>query len=165
MPVDTDRIEKSVRRLRKVLKKAPRRPTPDQVHRLRIHARRIEATVAALGLSSRANEKRLLRDLARVRRRAGKVRDMDVLTGHTCGLHVDQDQDCLVQLLEHLGAQRYDLAGELHASMTDYGPRLRRRLKRASSRIRKMIRDDADASNGDATADHGDGGCSDQNLR
>src|ERR1043165_6196476 len=103
MPVNAARIEKSVRKLRKILKNAPKRPTVDEVHKLRTHARRIEAAFAALALDSKPNEKRLLRNLGRVRRRAGKARDMDVLTGHACTIRADHDQECLVQLLEFLG--------------------------------------------------------------
>jgi CHAD domain-containing protein len=86
MPLDIDRIQKSVRRVRKSLARAPKNPTPEKIHDLRTSARRLEATVEALGLDSKRREKRLLRDLAQVRKRAGKVRDMDVFTGHLLGL-------------------------------------------------------------------------------
>jgi CHAD domain-containing protein len=141
MSLDSDRIQKSVSKLRKLVKKAPKRPTPDEVHDLRTHTRRFEAAVEALGLDSKRNERRLLRDLARVRNRAGKVRDMDVLTGHTSSLHVDKDQDCLVQLLEYLGSARYRYARKLSLVMRKDGPTLRRRLKRSSAHLQKVIPD------------------------
>ena len=147
MSLNPDRIQKSVRELRKLIKKAPKRPTPDEVHDLRTHTRRLEAAVEALGLDSKRNERRLLRDLARVRKRAGKVRDMDVLTGHTSSLHVDKDQDCLVQLLEYLGSARYQHAKKLSTVMYEDGPTLRRRLKRSSKHLEKVI------SNGNKSAD------------
>ena len=50
MPLDIDRIEKSVRRVTKFLAKAPKDPTPKKVHDLRTSARRLEAAVEALGL-------------------------------------------------------------------------------------------------------------------
>src|SRR6266403_1290528 len=113
MSLDPQRIQKTVSKLRKLVTKAPKRPTPDQVHDLRTHTRRFEAAVQALRLDSKRNERRLLRGLARVRKRAGKVRDMDVLTGHSTSLHVDKDQDCLIQLVEHLGSARYRHAKKL----------------------------------------------------
>jgi CHAD domain-containing protein len=64
MPLDIDRIQKSVRRVRKFLARAPKNPTPEKIHDLRTSARRLEATVEALGLDSKRREKRLLRDLA-----------------------------------------------------------------------------------------------------
>ena len=139
MPLDSVQIQKSVRRLRKLMKKAPKRPTPEQVHDLRTHTRRFEATLEALALDSKRNERRLLRDLARLRRRAGKVRDMDVLTGHTSSVHVDKEEDCQVQLLEYLGSARYRQAKKLSLLVRENAPTVRRRLKRSAARLKKLI--------------------------
>ena len=141
MSRDPQRIQKTVSKLRKLIKKSPKRPTPDQVHDLRTHTRRFEAAAQALRLDSKRNERRVLRALARLRKRAGKVRDMDVLTAHTSNLHVDKDQDCLVQLLEYLGSARYRHAKKLSQEMRDTGPALRRRLKRTATRFEKLIPD------------------------
>jgi CHAD domain-containing protein len=139
MSLDPDQIQKSVNKLRKLVKKAPKRPTPDQVHDLRTQARRFEATTEALHLDSKRNERRALRTLARIRKRAGKVRDMDVLTGHASSLRVDDDQDCLVQLLEYLGSARYQYARKLSLEIRESGPALRKRLKRTAARFEKLI--------------------------
>lgn len=141
MALDRERIEKSVRKLRKILKKQPRRPTPAQIHDLRTHSRRFEAALGALKLDCKKNERKLLQDLKTVRRRAGKVRDMDVLTGHGSGLQVEQDRDCKVQLLEHLGSERYRFADRLHMQMRKTAGPLQRRLKRSARRFEKLIPD------------------------
>ena len=44
----------------------------------------------ALALDSNANEQRLLRKLAKLRKRAGKVRDLDVLTGYVAELEIQR---------------------------------------------------------------------------
>ena len=137
MALDTDGTQKSVRQLRKLLKNPPRQPTPDEIHSLRTHTRRFESTLDALGLDSKRNERRVLRDIGRIRRRAGKIRDMDVLTAHAVTVHPDQEQDCLVRLLECLGAGRYRHAEQLHTLALKYGAVLRRRLKRTSARLKK----------------------------
>jgi CHAD domain-containing protein len=155
MSLDPNRIQKTVRKLTKLVKKAPKRPTPDQVHDLRTHTRRFEATAQALRLDSKRNERRVLRALARLRKRAGKVRDMDVLTGHTSSLHVDKDQDCLVQLLEHLGSARYQYAKKLSQEMRDNGPALRRRLKRTATRFEKLIPNAKNGKNGKKKSSNG----------
>jgi CHAD domain-containing protein len=152
MALDIKRIEKSMRKLRKLVRKAPKRPTPDNIHDLRTYTRRFEAAAGALNLGSRRNERRLLRDLARARKRAGKIRDMDVLTSYTSKVDAGQQQDCLVQLLEYLGARRYRQAERLQATMKKRGSSLRRRLKRASARIDKVI---AAESNGSSAAQNG----------
>ena len=139
-------------KLRKLVRKAPKRPTPDNIHDLRTYTRRFEAAASALKLDSRRNDRRLLRDLSRARKRAGKIRDMDVLTSYTASVHADQQQDCLVQLLEYLGARRYRQAERLQAEMKKRGSALRRRLKRASARIDKII---ADTSKDSAAAQDG----------
>src|SRR5712691_4917789 len=144
MALDTDGTQKSVRQLRKLLKNLPRQPTPDEIHTLRTRTRRFESTLDALGLDSKRNERRVLRDLGRIRRRAGKVRDMDVLTAHTVTVHPDQEQDCLVRLLEHLGAERYRRAEQLHTLTLQYGAAVRRRLKRTSARLKRFIEDDGE---------------------
>ena len=46
----------------------------------------------ALALDSNANERRLLRKLAKLRKRAGKVRDLDVLTAYVADLHVSGEE-------------------------------------------------------------------------
>jgi CHAD domain-containing protein len=132
MALDENRIQKPARRLRKLLKKNPRKPTPDNVHDLRTNSRRLEATLSALSLDSRPKERRLLKDLARVRKRAGKVRDMDVLTGFASTVHPDGEQDCSVQLLEHLGAQRHKGATRVHRVIAERGKAIRKHLKQAS---------------------------------
>src|SRR5436190_5997340 len=151
MPLDVDRLQKPVRKLRKFMKKTPRRPTPDEVHDLRTNTRRVEASMEALSLDSKREGERLLKDLARVRRRAGKVRDMDVLTGFASNVHPKGEQDCVVQLLEHLGARRGKYTKKLYTEVRQSGPELRKRLKRIAARIDKLAQAQ-DESSGDRNA-------------
>src|SRR3979490_1436653 len=131
-------IKKNIRKLRKFLKKAPRRPSPDEIHDLRTQIRRFEAVLEALNVDSKRNERRLLRRLGRIRKCAGKIRDMDVLTGYTSAVQVNQERDCLVQLLEYLGAERYRRADQMHAIIGRERAELRRRLKRTLARLHKL---------------------------
>ncbi len=106
---------------------------------MRTNTRRLEAVVTALSLDGSGNVKDLLNDLSRLRKRAGKVRDMDVLTTYAASLHDGEDQDSKVQLLEHLGAERRKLAKNLHTVVAkDAGP-LRTRLKRLSKQIDRFL--------------------------
>ena len=139
MPIDTDRIQKSIRKLRKFLKRSPKRPSSSEIHDLRTNARRFEAAVEALALDRGKNQRRLLRDLGRVRKRAGKVRDMDVLTGFTLTINLEGEQDCVVQLLETLGTDRTKYAKKLRGVVDTVGPRLRRRLKRCASMLQNAV--------------------------
>lgn len=139
MALDTQQIEKTAWQLRKFLKKSSKRPSASQIHKLRSRTRRFQATLEALGLSSHRNERRLLRDLEGLRKRAGKVRDMDVLTGYVADMDVSQsEKECLVRLLQHLGAERYRHAAKLDRTVQKSRDTLKRRLDRASKHLSKV---------------------------
>jgi CHAD domain-containing protein len=106
MPVDVERIEKSTSRIAKFLRKNSNRPTAEAIHDLRTDSRRLETAFVTVELNTKGKVKRLLRDLGNVRKRAGKVRDMDVLTAYALTVQPKREQDCLVRLFEHLGAER-----------------------------------------------------------
>ena len=139
MSLDGERLNKSMRKLQQFLRKARRRPSPQEIHTFRTHTRRLEATLQALAMNLGRNERRLLRDMSRLRKRAGKIRDMDVYTGCASTLHANAEQDCKVQLLELLGAERYKHAIKLRALIGEYGPNLRRRLKHSSDRLEMLL--------------------------
>lgn len=141
MSLDSKRIQKPIRKLRKFFKKAPKRPSSEQIHDLRTSSRRFEAEVDAFGLSSKGNERSLLPDLEVVRKRAGKIRDIDVLTGYMLNIEVKGEQDCVVQVVENLGMERARQAQKLRRLAVKYGPRLRRRLKRSGSRLEKLVKE------------------------
>jgi CHAD domain-containing protein len=138
MALDQDRVQKPFRKLRKIVKKLPKLPSPEQVHDLRTNSRKIEAAAAALMLDSRKNMRRLLRELKPVRRGGGKVRDLDVLTGFAATLRPEEDQDCLIELLEHLGAERHRQAKKLHGQVRRYGPKITRHLKQGTKLLKKL---------------------------
>lgn len=139
MALDATRIETNIRKLRKILKKSSKLLKPQDVHRLRTRTRRMEAILTAVGLSSGRSERQLLRRLGRIRKKAGKVRDMDVLTSHACAIKMDAGCDCLLQLIESLGARRYRFARKLRRSIQRHGAKTRRRLKRTSARLERII--------------------------
>ena len=139
MALDPDRVHKPVKKLRKLVQRMPKQPPPEQVHDLRTNTRRLEATVTALSLDTKRSVKRLLKDLSRIRKRAGKVRDMDVLTSYATTVNAREEQDCKVQLLEHLGAERRKLAKDLYVAVANNAGSVRRRLKRFSDEIDQFL--------------------------
>jgi len=145
MSLDKNRLLKSVTR-RKLLKKR-KSISPEEVHDFRTHLRRFEASIEALGLKSRGNEKRVVRDLAQLRKRAGKIRDMDVFTACASTVHVEGEQDCAVRLLEHLGTKRYRCAKKMMRQIGKYRQVLRQRLKRSLAHIDRLLSDTKNAKN------------------
>jgi len=140
MSFDIERIQKSTRRVRKFVRKNSKRPSSNAIHNLRTSTRSLETTLTTLRLNSKKTGKRLLRGLADLRKRAGKVRDMDVLAAHALTVNQAGEQDCLVQLLEYLGARRNKSTKKLRRVIARARPQLRRNLKRNSKRLEKLLK-------------------------
>ena len=140
MAVDADRMQKPVRKIRKLLKNMSTSPGQDEVHDLRTNSRRIEATLHALSLDSGRPERQALKQISKLRKRAGKVRDMDVLTSYASQVpRLDGEQECSVDLLEYLGAQRQKYAKKLDLVIKQYASPLRKRLKQTSRQMDKAL--------------------------
>ena len=139
MSFDLQRIQKSTRRVKKFLREHPKEPGVNAVHNLRTSTRSLETTFVTLGITANAKVRRLLRDLRDVRKRAGKVRDMDVLTADVLTLTRESEQECYVQLVEYLGAERIKYAKKLRNTVVSAGPQVRRNLKRNCKRLKKVL--------------------------
>jgi CHAD domain-containing protein len=140
MALDVDRAEKPLRKLRKLLRKMPAPPSADDIHDLRTNSRRIEASLHALSLDSTKNCRRILKHVSRLRKRAGKVRDMDVLKDYLASVSCRKDEkECSVQLLEHLGARRRKHAKKFDSAREQYAPELNKRLKQTSQEMKKAL--------------------------
>lgn len=141
MSFDIKRIHQSSRKVTGFLRKNSKRPSSDAVHRLRTNIRSLETTFVTLKLDSKKQARRFLRHLRAVRKAAGKVRDMDVLTADLLTLERDGEQDCLVQLVEHLGAQRSKSVKKLRRVIETNNPQLRRDLKQYSKYVEKRLQE------------------------
>ena len=139
MALNAERIETNLDKLRKAFKKAHKRPSPEEVHHLRTRTRRTEVTLKTLALDSSRKERWLLRRLSRIRKLAGKVRDLDVFTSDLSSVRVDGERDCLIQLFEYLGCKRYKHASKLHTLIKKNAPLLRKRLKRISKDLETSV--------------------------
>jgi CHAD domain-containing protein len=138
MALDQTRVVKPVKKLRKLLSKLDSDPAPERVHDLRTSARRFEAASRALAFDG--VPKLVFKDLDRLRKRAGKIRDMDVLTEYAAAVRPKGEEECHVQLLEHLGSRRQKQAGKLNADLKQLRAGLRKDLDQASSRMNKLLR-------------------------
>jgi CHAD domain-containing protein len=139
MPLKPEKLEKPLNKLRKSLKKLPKQPSPEEVHDIRMRIRRVEASLHALLLDRKRMGKQVLGAVAPVRKRAGKVRDMDVLTGFASSLSGDTDQECHVQLLEHLGHQRIQGSRKLFKTVAKQQSLAAGALKRCSASIARNL--------------------------
>jgi CHAD domain-containing protein len=136
--LNTDRLHKGIRKLRKLLKKGSKLLGPDDVHDLRTRVRRVESAINAVQLTSKNNERRLLKALGRIRKRAGKVRDMDVLTSNLASISIDEHRTCKTRLIEYLGVERERRAKQLRRVIERQGKTARKRLKRTEKHFDKI---------------------------
>lgn len=137
MPLDPEKLDKSFIKLRKLVRRMSKNPTQDEVHDLRTNTRRIEATLQALHLSRTRSGRRVLTAVTPIRKKAGNVRDMDVLTGFSARLSSNGSDPCLVRLLEHLGQERGRGASKLRKTVAKHKKTAGRSLKHCVSVIEK----------------------------
>ena len=108
----------------------------EDVHRFRTNSRRVEALAAEL-LPENGNTKKLLKLLSKLRKRAGRVRDLDVQIVFLKNLRVPDRQNHRAQLLELLAEEHGRRSKKLARSFDpDTVRELRKRLRRAESEIK-----------------------------
>jgi CHAD domain-containing protein len=139
MEIERENAQKPLRKLRKVLKRLPSVPAPEDVHALRTHSRRLEAIVNALMLDRKKKTRQLLKKVTPVRKAAGDVRDMDVLVGNVLALSQGGEDESLVRLVEHLGERRVESARELHQTVSRNKKDARRSLKDYTKLVGKQF--------------------------
>ena len=125
MGLRQDRFVKPATRLTKLVTEMGRNPTPDQVHDLRTQTRQFETIFEVLSLNKQGARKPVLKDLIRFRKRAGKVRDMDVLMEDASMVRVEGEEECSTLLLEHLANMRRKEAKKLHSALQRMRPSAR----------------------------------------
>ena len=133
-----ENLRKQIAQLHKLLKRFPRQPLPEDVHRLRRQIRTLEAIGGALTSGRDRKVRRLLKALILISKAAGKVRDMDVLVELACSLSTAHNAECLVLLLEYLGGRRVKTAAKLQAIISAKREEALRSLKRCSKLIEKV---------------------------
>lgn len=136
MPIDLKRSRLAFQRLGRELTRLAKNPAPESVHKFRTNSRRVEALFSEVATGLNRNDKKLLKLLSRLRKKAGRVRDLDVEIAALRSLkfpegngHKQQFVDALVQ--ERTRRER-KLAKAFERKAAD---EVRRRLKRAASEI------------------------------
>jgi CHAD domain-containing protein len=137
MEIELKNLQRPLRKLGKEFRNLSEDPSEEDVHKLRTQARRLEAILTALALAEEKDSRRLLKEVAPVRKAAGGVRDMDVLTAKVLGLTGKDTDSGLVRLTEHLGGMRMEGAHQLFKQVSKHRKTARRRLKQHSQLIEK----------------------------
>jgi CHAD domain-containing protein len=103
------------------------------VHRLRTGTRRLQILLGELSPKLNRNQKKLLKLLGRIRKRAGKLRDLDVQLAALRSLKVIREPRRKTQLMNNLIELRQRQEKKLRNAVDeDTVSEIRKRLKRAS---------------------------------
>jgi len=120
-------------KLEQDLVKLSSKPRAENVHRFRTGTRRLQILLGELSPEVDRNQKKLLKLLGRIRKRAGKVRDLDVQLAALRGLKIPQEPRRKTQLVNHLIELRGQQEKKLRRAVDKDSVReIRKRLKRAS---------------------------------
>jgi CHAD domain-containing protein len=135
MPVNQQQSRDVFQKLGRQLTKAAKKTSPENVHKLRTNSRRVETVLDRLVPAPDRSTKNLVKVLSKLRKKAGKVRDLDVQTAALRGLKISPSAQ-KTQLLRSLCSKREQREKKLSKSLDKQTVRdLGQRLKRAARRI------------------------------
>jgi CHAD domain-containing protein len=132
MSVAPNRSRAVFRKLEQDLDKLSSNPDAQHVHRLRTGTRRLQILLGELSPELDRSQKKLLKLLGRLRKRAGKVRDLDVQLAALRSLRIPREPRRKTQLMNELIELRGKQEKKLRKAVDDDTVHeIRKRLKRA----------------------------------
>jgi len=134
MPIDKKLSRLILEKLDRELGKLGRKPAPERVHKFRTNSRRVEALLSEVALNHQGNDAKLLKRLARLRKKAGRLRDLDVEIAALRALRFPQANGHKSQVMEALIKERAKREKKLvkasdRATIDEIRKRLRRSAK------------------------------------
>jgi CHAD domain-containing protein len=136
MPIDLRRSRLAFQRLGRELTKLAKNPAPESVHKFRTNSRRVEAVLSEIVLQLNRNEKKLLKLLSRLRKKAGRVRDLDVEIASLRSLKIPGGNGHKSQFVDTLVQERAWHEQKLAKAFDrETANEVRKRLRRAASEI------------------------------
>jgi CHAD domain-containing protein len=134
MNVAPEHTQQVFKKLERDLLRLASKQTPERVHKLRTGTRRVETLLKELTPERSRNEKKLLKLLGAIRKRAGKVRDLDVQLAALRSLKIPQQPRRKTQLTQELIELRAEQENKLTKTLTKATVReIRKRLRRTAS--------------------------------
>ncbi len=133
MPVDQKQCRVVFEKLDHQLTKVAHKLDPASVHKFRTYSRRAEALLGCLVPESSRKDRKLLKLLARLRKKAGRIRDLDVQMSNLRSLKITREGGEKSHLQRALAQERGKQEKKLTESLSKVKLReLRKRLKRAA---------------------------------
>jgi CHAD domain-containing protein len=132
MPIAPQRSRAVFQKLASDLSNLSSKPKAEHVHRLRTGTRRLQILLGELSPELNGSQKKLLKLLTRLRKRAGKVRDLDVQLAALRSLKMPREPRRKTQLISELIEVRAKQEKKLRKAADDDTLReIRKRLTRA----------------------------------
>jgi CHAD domain-containing protein len=136
MPIDAKRSRLAFQRLGRELTRLARKPVPESVHKFRTNSRRVEALLSEVVPELNRNDKKLLKVLARLRKKAGRVRDRDVQIAAVRNLKIPEGNGHKSELMETLIQERAKREEKLAKAFNrEMAEEICKRLRRAASEM------------------------------
>ena len=132
MSIAPERCRLVFQKLERDLDRLAAQPEAKKVHRFRTGVRRLQTLLEDLCSARDRNQKRLLKLLTRIRKKAGKVRDLDVQLAALGSLKFPQEPRRKTQLMQQLIELRGQREKKLSEALSGEAVReIHKRLKRA----------------------------------
>jgi CHAD domain-containing protein len=136
MPIDVKRSRIAFQKLGREVAKLTKEPAPESVHKFRTNSRRVEALLSELASELNRNDKKLLKLLSRLRKKAGRVRDLDVEISSLRSLKIPEGNGHKSQFVDALVQERSKREQKLVKAFNQQtAAKVRKRLKRAAGEI------------------------------
>jgi CHAD domain-containing protein len=140
MPIAPEHTRVVFAKLEQDLVKLSSERQPESVHRFRTGTRRLQTLLEDIFPDRDRNQKKLLKLLTRLRKRAGKVRDLDVQLASLRSLKTPQEPRRKTQLIHRLIELRAQQDKKLRKALDKETVReIRKRLKRASKELKLNV--------------------------
>ena len=142
MSIAPERCRLVFQKLERDLDRLSAQPEAKKVHRFRTGVRRLQTLLEELCPARDRNQKRLLKLLTRIRKKARKVRDLDVQLAALRSLKFPQEPRSKTQLMHQLIELRGQREKKLSKALTREAVReIHKRLKRAREDFNPVNRD------------------------
>ena len=134
MTIATERTTLIFRKIERDLLRLRKSQEPETVHRFRTASRRLQVLLEELSPNRDRNQKKLLKLLRRIRKRAGRIRDLDIQLSSLRSLKMPLEPRRKTQLTHHLIELRHKHERKLAKLLTkndvaEIGKRIRRSAK------------------------------------
>lgn len=140
MAGELERAQKALHDLGKSIESLHADPSPKSVHKLRTASRRVEAISAVLDPADGKRSRRLAKSIEPVRKAAGQVRDVDVITANARKLARHGAGESLDSLLAHMKAARQENAADLARALHHGRKGVERDLKEFARTVRAAFK-------------------------